>query len=264
MGFGKYLVWTAAFFTSTASEAREASVDSFNRAAFDAPSQAVGMSLRNHWQLLGSIPPPQLTLTVEPAVVDGSIERPCARPAYTPTWWLGGQLEVRRAAQFEAMVSIACELGIPAALLDAVVAQESGYRPWALSGAGAMGIMQIMPGTASALGLTSPWDAYENMRAGARYLRQQLDRFGRVDLALAAYNAGPERQSLALGRVPAIPETINYVRTITKNWVRLTQLENSGSEALARAAAASQAVRASGYREVSLTFYDGTNSANPI
>ena len=133
-----------------------------------------------------------------------------------------------------------------------------------MSPAGAMGMMQIMPGTAKSLGLVNPWDSIANIRAGARYLRQQLDRFGRVDLALAAYNAGPERRSLAMGYIPSIPETRNYVRIITTNWLRLTQLNRPDSMPVARAAAASTAVMASGYREVSLVTYDGTNAANPI
>lgn len=195
---------------------------------------------------------------------DAALSQACQAARYWPTWWLPPEIEIRRAAHFSNMASVACEFSIPVDLLDAVIAQESGYKPWAISRAGAMGMMQIMPGTARQLGLTSPWEPYANMQAGARYLRQQLNRFGRVDLALAAYNAGPERRSLAAGYVPAIPETLNYVRTITTNWVRLTQFESSGSEALTRAAAASQAIRASGYREVSLTFYDGTNAANPI
>ena len=136
-----------------------------------------------------------------------------------------------------------------------VAAQESGYKAWARSGAGAMGMMQVMPGTARILELSNPWDALANMRAGARYLRQQLDRFGRVDLALAAYNAGPERRSLALGNIPEIPETRNYVQTITTNWVRLTKLGAPNSIVASRAMAANLAVRASGYREVSLITY---------
>lgn len=127
-----------------------------------------------------------------------------------------------------------------------------------------MGMMQVMPGTARHLEIWSPWDAFANMRAGARYLRQQLDRFGCVDLALAAYNAGPERRSLAMGYIPAIRETRNYVRTITTNWLRLSQLKRPDSVALARAAAASTAVRASGYREVSLVTYDGMNDRPPL
>lgn len=188
----------------------------------------------------------------------------CPQHGYRPAWWLTPEVENRRGVYFAAMSAIACENGLPESLLDAVIAQESGYKAWALSRSGAMGMMQVMPGTAKKLELRNPWDALANMRAGARYLRQQLDRFGRVDLALAAYNAGPERRSLALGNVPAIAETVNYVRAITTNWVRLTQLEGPDPDVAARAIAASMAVRASGYREVSLITYQGTNVENPI
>lgn len=188
----------------------------------------------------------------------------CIYDGYSPTWWLSPEVETRRAAYHDSMANIACESGIPVKLLDALIAQESGYNGSAISRVGAIGMMQIMPGTARNLNLQNPWDALANMRAGAMYLRQQLDRFRRVDLALAAYNAGPERRSLARGYVPAIPETRNYVRTITTNWLRLTQLNRPDSSVLARAAAASVAVRASGYREVSLVTYAGTNTANPI
>lgn len=163
------------------------------------------------------------------------------------------------------MAAIACEFGLPTNLLDAVIAQESGYKSWAVSGAGAMGIMQIMPGTARMLGLANPFDPIANIRAGARYLRQQLDRFGRVDLALAAYNAGPERRSLRAGYIPSIPETRNYVQTITTNWARLTQLRVVGAAYAAnRSEAAITAVYASGYRNVELVRYDGLNAANPM
>lgn len=188
----------------------------------------------------------------------------CPQNGYRPTWWLAPEVENRRVAYFAAMSAIACENGLPEGLLDAVIAQESGYKAWALSGAGAMGMMQVMPGTARNLELKNPWDALANMRAGARYLRQQLDRFGRVDLALAAYNAGPERRSLSLGSIPAIAETRNYVKAITTNWVRLTKLGSPDPAVAARAAAADIAVRASGYREVDLITYEGTNAANPI
>ena len=199
-----------------------------------------------------------------PAILAPSTSSSCLQNGYRPTWWLSPEVENRRVAYFAAMSAIACENGFPESLLDAVIAQESGYKAWALSGAGAMGMMQVMPGTARILELRNPWDALANMRAGARYLRQQLDRFGRIDLALAAYNAGPERRSLALGNIPAIPETRNYVQAITTNWVRLTQLGSSNSDVATRAMAANIAVRASGYREVSLITYEGTNAANSI
>ena len=127
-----------------------------------------------------------------------------------------------------------------------------------------MGVSQIMPGTARTLGLRNPFDPIANLRAGARYLRQQLDRFGRVDLALAAYNAGPERRSLRFGRIPAIPETQHYVRTILTNWGRLIELDQANAREPDRGELAMLAVRASGYRDVELIRYDGLNASNPM
>lgn len=188
----------------------------------------------------------------------------CESVEYRPTWWLPHSVEVRRAIYYPAMAQVACEFGLPASLLDAVIAQESGYNPRALSPVGAMGMMQVMPSTARSLGLAVPWDPIANMRAGARYLRDQKYRFGRMDLALAAYNAGPERRSLNAGYIPAIPETLGYVRTITTNWARLAADTPVDESAAARAGAANLAVRAAGYREVDLSVYSGMNAANPI
>jgi hypothetical protein len=188
----------------------------------------------------------------------------CDGATYSPTWWLPRATEIRRAQYFSIVASIACEHRLPTRLLDAAIAQESGYRPMAISTVGAMGVMQIMPGTARLLGLADPFDPVANMRAGARYLRQQLDRFGRIDLALAAYNAGPERRSLAAGYVPAIPETRNYIRTITTNWARLVRLGADPTNAEIRGNAAITTVRASGYRSVELVRYDGLNASNPM
>jgi len=188
----------------------------------------------------------------------------CDGASYVPTWWLGPVVEMRRKRYYNLMASIACEVGIPTTLLDAVISQESGYKSWAVSSAGAMGIMQIMPGTARYLGLALPFDGVANMRAGARYLKEQLDRFGRVDLALAAYNAGPHRRTLAAGFVPRIPETLNYVATITTNWARLSSSGVVVASNADRGAIAAAAVRASGYRTVELTRYDGLKASIPM
>jgi len=188
----------------------------------------------------------------------------CDRTAYSITWWLSREAETRRARYFGIMASIACEHGLSTNLLDAVISQESGYRSWAISSAGAMGMMQIMPGTARVLGLAMPFDPIANMRAGARYLRQQIDRFGRIDLALAAYNAGPEHKSLRAGFIPAIPETRHYVRTITTNWARLAARTPELVTANQRGAAAMLVVRASPYRSVELVSYQGSNAPNPM
>lgn len=99
------------------------------------------------------------------------------------------------------------------ALLEALVWQESRWRDRARSPKGAIGLAQLMPGTAQDLGV-NPHDPNSNLAGGARYLRQQLDRFdGDVERALAAYNAGPGRVLRARG-VPAIAETQAYVRAI--------------------------------------------------
>ena len=76
--------------------------------------------------------------------------------------------------------------------------------------------MQLMPGTAAQLGV-NPYDVDQNIRGGARYLRQQIDRFGSIPLALAAYNAGPGAV-LRYGGIPPYRETQNYVATILGRW----------------------------------------------
>lgn len=143
----------------------------------------------------------------------------CAPLAYQPSGFLGRGAEARRAAYYGMMSAVACEQGIPTGLFDAMIIRESGYNPIATSTANAYGLAQLMPGTAVGLGVDR-YDPLQNMRGGARYLRQQLDRFGQVHLALAAYNAGPGR--IRNGLVPRITETQAYVTNIIANWSRLT------------------------------------------
>ena len=104
--------------------------------------------------------------------------------------------------------------GIDPALLRGLVRQESGFDPRAHSAAGAMGLTQLMPGTASSLGVTDPYDPAQSLDGGARYLRQMLDRFGGDPAkALAAYNAGPGAVA-RFGGVPPYAETQHYVQNI--------------------------------------------------
>jgi soluble lytic murein transglycosylase-like protein len=104
--------------------------------------------------------------------------------------------------------------GLDPALLRGLIRQESNFDPNAGSPAGAQGLCQLMPGTAAALGCTNVHDPAQNIDAGARYLRQQLDAFGGdVSKALAAYNAGPGAVQ-RYGGVPPYAETQNYVRQV--------------------------------------------------
>ena len=111
------------------------------------------------------------------------------------------------------IATLAARYDLSPTLLEALVWQESRWNPQAVSPVGARGLAQLMPGTARMLGV-DPADPIANLEGGARYLRQQMDRFGGdVEKALAAYNAGPGRVERA-GGVPAIRETQDYVRAI--------------------------------------------------
>ena len=137
----------------------------------------------------------------------------CPNEGYMPNPALPAAAERRRATWYSAMASASCEAGVPVALFDALIVQESGYNPVAASSKGAAGMAQLMPSSARILGVRNVWNPIDNMRGGARYLRALLNEFGRFDLALAAYNAG-EGRVRAARQVPRIRETVNYVSSI--------------------------------------------------
>ena len=145
----------------------------------------------------------------------------CAASAYRPAGFLSAAAESRRFGFYALMSNIACEYGIPTGLFDAMIIRESGYQPAIYSPKKAFGLTQLMPDTAAGLGVDR-YDTVQNLRGGAKYLRQQLDRFGQVHLALAAYNAGPGR--VRNGMVPRITETLTYVDNVLLNWQRLAGL----------------------------------------
>ena len=106
---------------------------------------------------------------------------------------------------------IAAQYRLEPAFMHAVISAESAYNPWAVSPKGAMGLMQLMPGTAERFGVSNPYDPIANMHGGARYLRWLLDRFNDPRLAAAGYNAGEGAVQKYGNQIPPYQETQNYV-----------------------------------------------------
>jgi soluble lytic murein transglycosylase-like protein len=117
-------------------------------------------------------------------------------------------------------VKRACEqYNVDPRLVIALMKTESSFNPNAKSSAGAIGLMQLMPETAKSCGATNPYDIEQNIFAGVKYLKEMLDRYnGNVDLALAAYNAGPGKVT---DKIPDIAETKNHVAEVNKNYQEL-------------------------------------------
>lgn len=114
-------------------------------------------------------------------------------------------------------------------LVEEVIRQESNFQPTATSRVGAQGLMQLMPGTADMMGVNNANDPDQNVAGGCRYLAQQLTRFGRLDYALAAYNAGPGAVS-SHGGIPPYAETRNYVVRIVNSYNNRVKQEKKRSK----------------------------------
>src|SRR6202035_2690996 len=123
-----------------------------------------------------------------------------------------------KAGQYDSIIErAALAASVEPNLLRAVIVVESGFNPRAVSKRGAVGLMQLMPATATRFGVSNRYDPRENVHAGARYLRFLIDRFGQdVSLALAAYNAGEEAVDRNGGQIPPFTETMAYVPRVLK------------------------------------------------
>jgi hypothetical protein len=148
-----------------------------------------------------------------------------------------GAYQMRYNPRVEALIYKYAHLyGVDPALVRAVMRHESAFNPGAVSPKGAQGLMQLMPGTAALMGVNNPFDPEQNVAGGVGYLRHCLDRFGHnVPLAVAAYNAGPERVA-NFGTIPPIPETQLFVHNVMGTYAGPAQMRQLPSKGKAGAA----------------------------
>ena len=134
-----------------------------------------------------------------------------------------------KATRYDTIIeNAAASASVEPTLLRAVIVVESGFNSRAVSKRGAVGLMQLMPATATRFGVSNPYDARENVHAGARYLRFLIDRFGQdIRLALAAYNAGEQAVQRNGGQIPPFTETMLYVPRVLKIYNQLKEQPRS-------------------------------------
>ncbi|MGB7406459.1 MAG: lytic transglycosylase domain-containing protein [Pacificimonas sp.] len=118
------------------------------------------------------------------------------------------------------------EHGLPRGLLDALIWTESTYRPYVISSAGAVGLTQLMPGTAKDLSISDSFHVPSNINGGAKYLKTMFDEFHSIPLALAAYNAGPGNVR-KYEKIPPFRETQVYVERVMQRWTQIAQIRTT-------------------------------------
>jgi len=152
---------------------------------------------------------PQRSLTLVSTSVYQSFEK-----GWTGSFFKTANWKLNREAYNDTILAMATEKSVDPALVRAVIHAESSFNPTAVSRTGAMGLMQLMPGTAARFGVGNAFDPQENIRGGVSYLRFLLDKFnGDMRLAAAGYNAG-EGAVMKYGGVPPYNETTEYVARV--------------------------------------------------
>jgi soluble lytic murein transglycosylase-like protein len=156
-------------------------------------------------------------------MVAAALRRPNAGPA--PDSARVPRSEIDRLVKINSL-----QYNVDPKLIESIIAKESGFDSNATSTVGALGLMQLMPETAAGLGVSDAYDAAQNIRAGTRYIRKLLDRFGSIELAVAGYNAGPDAVR-KYGGVPPYAETQSYVRSVLAIYSRRSQVGNLSTNA---------------------------------
>ncbi len=160
---------------------------------------SAGITMAGSQLPMGSLSTPVINATSAPSAVNSATTSTTSVSKSTIQAWIN-----QYAPQF----------GLDPKLVNAVVTEESGYSPTAISSAGAMGLMQLMPETAATLGVSNPYDPLSNLLGGMTYLSELLKSYhGNVSLALAAYNAGSNAVA-KYGGIPPYPETQRYVQNV--------------------------------------------------
>ena len=165
--------------------------------------------------------------------------------------------KVNTTKMHQIVIAAAEKYGVPVDLALAMISAESGFNPNAKSPVGAIGLGQLMPDTARALGVKNPYDPVQNADGSMRYIKAKLDEFGgNVDLALAAYNAGSGRVRQYGNKVPPYKETQNYVKSIKANRNKYAKIASNSSKVPA------DIEQATLQGQVTMNEQNGNNNAN--